>query len=173
MAGTTSTIPITIGTTVIQFPNTGSSPAWSPAVIQFAEAVSLALQASGSPFNVAPTVQTLSNNLNASINLTGSGSNLSFPSGSVASFTFTYSVYRVSSSTSKTQEGVVTGVFNTVTSTWSLRHVFGGDVQSDGTPFCTFEINGSDELLLSTAIIAGTYTTGRISYSAVTELVST
>ena len=79
----TSTIPITIGGTVIQFPNTGASPAWSPAIIQFAEAVAVQLQVISSPFDVAPTVQILTSNANTDITLNGNGSSLSFPHTSV------------------------------------------------------------------------------------------
>lgn len=174
MAGTTSTIPIDINGTIIQFPNTGSSPVWSEAVIAFAEAVELALQASGSPFDIAPAVQTLSSNTNVNINLIGSGSNLSFPSGSVASFVFTYSVYRVSSTLSQKQTGTVIGVFDTFNSIWGIQHEFAGDVQADGKSYVTFDMNGSDELLLSTAPISGTYDAinSKISYSAITELVN-
>lgn len=169
-----STIPIQIGTTVIQFPNTGQSAVWSEAVIQFAQLVAEALQSGGTPYDIPATVMTITANPSTDINITGTGSNLSFPSGVVSSFTFIYDVYLLSDSTSKTQAGVVVGQYNDDTSTWSLQHEFSGDVQTDGTPYATFTINSSDELLLSTASIAGVYdaTDSRISYSAFVELVS-
>lgn len=172
---TTSTIPITIGTTLIQFPNTGNSPIWSEAIIQFAQAVSIQLQSQGSPFDIAATVQTLSSNGNASINLNGNGSDLSFPASSVRSFTFSYAIYRFTTTESIVDVGTVTGVYNTTNLQWELQHEFSGDVQSDGTPWNTFDINSSDQLLLTTvALPTGTYNaTSTISYSASTELVTT
>lgn len=174
MAGTTSTIPITIGNTVIQFPNTGASPIWSEAVIAFVQAVEIQLQTLASPFDIPPTVQVLSNNANANINLTGTGSNLSFPSGSVRSFVFTYGIYRTSNSASVTQTGTVTGVYNTTTSSWSISQNYEGDVQANGQSYVTFDMNGNDELLLTTVAIGGTYDSAnsKISYSAKTEIVS-
>lgn len=173
MAGTTSTIPITIGTTLIEFPNSGASPLWSEAIIQFAQAVATQLQSQNSPFDIAATVQTLTSNSNIAINLTGNGSNLSFPSSSVRAFTFNYAIYRFTSTSSIVDTGVVTGVYNTTTLGWELQHEFSGDVQSDGTAWNTFDINSSDQLLLTTiALPSGTYNaTSTISYSASTELV--
>ena len=175
MAGVTSTIPIQIGTTIVQFPNSGASPLWSEAVIQFAQLVAIQLQTQASPFDIAPTVMTLTNNINTDIPLTGNGSNLSFPSGQVRSFSFNYGVYRVSSTNSYTEEGSVTGVFNSDTSSWSIQHDYMGDVQSSGASWLDFDMNGNDELVLTTALIPGVYDglNSKISYSARTELVST
>lgn len=176
MAGTTSTIPITVGGVVIQFPNTGSSPIWSEAVIQFAQAVAIQLQTIASPFDIAPTVQILTSNANVGINLNGNGANLSFPSGSVRSFTFTYAVYRKTSTpTVNIQKGTVNGIYNTIGAAWSIEHDFEGDAPN-GVPYCTFDINSSDELILTTtALSPGVYDSvnSTISYSATTELVHT
>lgn len=171
---TTSTIPITIGTTLIQFPATGSSPVWSEAIIQFAQAVAIQLQSQGSPFDIPATVQTLSNNANASINLNGNGSDLSFPSSSVRSFTFTYAIYRFTTAQSIVDTGIVSGVYNSTNLQWELQHEFSGDVNTDGTPWNTFDINSSDELLLTTvALPSGTYNaSSTISYYATTNLVT-
>lgn len=177
MAGTTSTVPITIGGTLIEFPNTGASPNWAPAIIQFAQAVGVQLATVVSPFDVAATVQTLTSNTNVGITLNGNGSDLTFPSGSVRSFTFTYAIYRVSTGAgamSITDTGTVTGVYNTTTVGWSINHTFSGDVQPSGLPWNTFSVDSSDRLTLTTvALPTGTYdfTHSTISYSATTELV--
>jgi hypothetical protein len=179
MAGTTSTIPITIGDTIIQFPASGSSPNWSPAIIQFAELVSIQLQSISSPFDVAPTVQVLTSNINAGIPLTGNGANLSFPHGSVRSFNFTYAVYQVSSGAGAASiaiTGTVIGVYNTTTTAWSIQNDYSGNVQANGEPWVSFDMNSMDELLLITVGIPGAvYDTvhSTISYSAKTELVHT
>lgn len=176
MAGTTSTIPITVGGVVIQFPNTGSSPIYSEAIIEFAQAVATQLQTIASPYDIAPTVQILTSNVNTNINLSGNGTNVSFPSDLVRSFTFSYAVYRVTSTpTTNIQEGTVSGIFNTSAGTWSIQHEFKGNAPL-GVPYCTFDMNASDELLLSTTSLSpGVYDTvnSTISYSAQTELVST
>ena len=192
MAGTTSTIPITIGDTIIQFPNSGASPSWSPAIIQFAELVSIQLQSISSPFDVAPTVQVLTSNINAGINLTGNGANLSFPHGSVRSFDFTYALYQDSTgagATSIAVTGTVIGVYNTTTTSWTIQHEYAGSVQGSttstqsitaghqgsGQAFLSFDMDGSDNLLLTTYGIFGSYdpTNSKISYSAKTELTHT
>lgn len=171
----TSTIPITIGGQVIQMPNTGASPIWSQAIIQLFQAISVQLEISSSPFDIAPTVQVLTNNVNTNLNLLANNSNLTFPNTSVRSFTFTYAVYRVTDTpTSNIQGGVVTGIYNTSTAAWSLQHSFEGDAPN-GVPYCTFDINPSDELLLNTTSLSpGIYDAinSAISFSAKTELVS-
>ena len=177
MAGTTSTIPITIGDTIIQFPNTGASPNWAPAIIQFAQLVGIQLQSISSPFDVAPTVQVLTSNINVGIPLTGNGANLAFPHGSVRSYNFTYAVYQDSTgagATSIATTGNVIGVYNSTITAWTIQHEYAGSVQSNGQPWVTFDMDTNDQLLLTTVGIPGaTYdsTSSTISYSAKTELV--
>lgn len=175
---TTSAIPIVIGGTLIEFPNTGASSQWSPAIIQFAEAVAAALASHGNVYDIAPTVQTLTNNLNTGIWLNGNGSNLAFPSTAVRSFTLNYAIFRNTQSVGAMNEsssGIVEGVYNTITSTWALEHSFQGDTQSDGSPWCTFSIDSSDRILFSSAVLpTGVYPgteLSTISYSATTQLV--
>jgi len=176
---TTSTIPVTIGTTVIQFPNTGASPVWSEAVIEFVQAVeNQFLVASGSPYDIAATFQTLTGVASPT---TVALTNASFASGDVASFSLSYSVYLVATApaASITQQGVLNGVFNTRTSTWSLQHEFSGDVQAGNVPYATFDIGVApavaDQILLTYNVIAGSTpdtTNSKISYSAITQKVN-
>ncbi len=174
MAGTTSTIPVTIGDTVIQFPNTGSSPIWSEAIIEFVQAVETQLQILSNPFDSPALVQPLTQNINTNLTLTASGSALGFPSASVRSFTFTYAIYRVSDSASDASTGVVTGIYNSDAAIWGLSHEYAGDVQTSGAPWVTFDMNGSDEITLTTVLIPGIYDSvnSTISCSAKTELVT-
>lgn len=174
MAGTTSTIPILINGTIIQFPNTGSSPVWSEAVIAFAQAVEVALQVSNSPYDIPASVQALTSDVNVNINLTGTGSNLSFASGVVASYVFTYSTYRVNAAGSQVQTGAVIGVYDNFNAVWKIQHEFEGDIQPNGQSYVTFDMNGNDELLLTTVAIGSSGydpVLSKISYSARTELV--
>lgn len=171
---TTSSIPVTIGTTVIQFPATGQSPIWSEAIIQFVQAVELQLQLTQNPFDISSTVQILTSNTNNNINLNGNGANLSFPTGSVRSFVFNYGIYRLTTTESVIDTGIVNGIYSIDTATWFIQHEFDGDVQTDGTPYHTFDINGSNELVLTTvALSSGVYNNinSTISYSVQTQLV--
>ena len=192
MAGVTSTISILIGHTIVQFPASGSSSNWSPAIIQFAELVSVQLKAISSPFDIPPTVQVLTAN-NATIELTGNGAAVNFPFGSVRSFTFTYALYQTTTDLINppniTVAGTVVGVYSPSTSSWTLQHEYIGSVQGSttstqsitaghkgsGQAFLSFDMDGSDKLLLTTYGIFGSYdpTNSKISYSAKTELTHT
>jgi len=160
---------ITIGSTVIDFPNTGSDSTWSPAVIQFAEEVADQLSGLAGAFDVNPKVQTLDNDAN--VNLAISSAN--FPGTSVRSFIFTYGLYRTNGVDNLAESGTVTGVFNTGDSSWELQHEFVGPRQASGIPYTAFEMSG-DELTISTVAIGGSYdsSNSRISYSAKTQLVT-
>jgi hypothetical protein len=169
MAGTTSTIPITVGGTIVQFPNNGASPQWSPAIIKFAQLVSTQLQTLSSPYDIAPSVDTLSTNP-VSNQLLGGG-NVSFPNGVVRSFVLTYAIYCSTSTTKVASSGTFSGVYNTGTGLWNTQHEMFGERQSTGIPYESFDINSSNQIQLSVASIPGVYSTGTISYSAKTELV--
>jgi len=162
-------VNITIGTELIKFPTTGDDSLWSPAVIDFAQAVALQLASISSAFDVSPRVQTLSSdgNVNLPIN------DVVFPSGSVRSFGFSYAIYRTNTVTNLAENGIVNGVFNSATSTWILQHEFSGDRQTSGIPYHTFSMSG-DQLTISTVAIGGAYDSvnSKLSYAAKTILVS-
>lgn len=163
-------IRLVVGSQVIEFPSSGQDANYAPAIIQFAQAVTDQLAAISSQFDISPRVQVLSSNANSGLAV----DSCVFPSGSVRSFTFTYAIYRKSSTTNLAEDGIVTGVFNTTTSTWSLEHEFNGAKQSAaGIPYHTFSMSG-DQLEISTAAIGGSYDSvnSKLSYSAKTQLVS-
>lgn len=156
-------VKITIGSTVINFPTSGTDANWAEAVVEFAEAVQDKLLEVGLPYDKAPQV----------ISLPESGATdlATFPSAEVREFTFTYATYRVATSPtiSKEETGVVTGVYNETTASWDLQHEFSGDKQSDGSSYLTFDMNGNI-LQVSPVAIGGTYdtTNSTISFSAKT-----
>jgi hypothetical protein len=159
---------IVIGGQVIDFPNSGSDPNWASGIIAFAQAVAEQLEAIASPFDVPPKVQILTSNSNTNLAL----EDAIFPTGSVRSFTLYYAIYRVSSTTSITEQGEVSGMYNSDTSTWILTDSYSGDRQATtGLPYHTFSMDG-DQLEISTVAIGGTYdsASSTISYSAKTQL---
>jgi len=164
-------VKLTIGSQVISFPTSGTDQNWAPAVVQFAQAVADQLAAIASQFDISPRVQILTSDTNSGIDISG----CSFPSGSVRSFIFSYAIYRTNGVALDTlaEDGTVSAVFNTITSTWTLQHEFEGKRQSDGSPYHTFSMSG-DQLLLSTVQIGGAYdgALSTISYNAKTNLVS-
>lgn len=164
-----ATVNITIGNQTIKFPLSGEDALWSPAIIDFAQAVSVQLSAIASPFDVSPRVQTLTSDTNSGLNI----EDAVFPSGSVRSFNFSYSIYRTNGVTVLSEDGIVNCVYDTANSTWYLQHEFNGDKQADGQPYHTFAMSG-DQLTLSTVALGGAYDSANstISYNAKTLLIT-
>lgn len=158
-------VQLIVGTQVINFPNAGADASWAPAVIQFAQAVTEQLATLSSQFDISPRVQTLTSDANTNLNISGA----IFPDGSVRSFRFTYSIYRTNGVTSLVEEGIVSGVFDTLNATWDLQRDFQGPRQSNGIPYHMFSISG-DQIQLSTVAMGGSYDsiTSEITYSAKT-----
>lgn len=160
---------INIGGTIINFPNSGTDANWAPAVIEFAQAVADVLASIASPFDISPRVQILTSDNNININI----NSVTFPSGSVRAFLFSYAIYRVNDTMALAETGSIYGVYDTLNSTWSLNHQFEGEKQSSGQPYHTFIMSG-DQMQLSTVAIGGSYDSNnsKISYSAKTNLIT-
>jgi hypothetical protein len=156
-------VKITIGSTVINFPTSGTDANWAEAVVEFAQAVQDKLLEVGLPYDIAPQVSPLAE--------TGVKQLGTFPSAEVRSFTFTYSTYRVATSptTTKEETGVVTAVYNETTASWDIQHEFSGDKQTSGLSYLSFDMNGNT-LEVTPTSIGGTYDTvnSTISFSAKT-----
>jgi hypothetical protein len=163
-------VRIVVGSQVIEFPSSGQDANWAPAVIQFAQAAADQLAAIASQFDISPRVQILTSNANTNLDVNG----VIFPSGSVRSFAFSYAIYRVSDTPfSLAEDGMVSGVYDTLNSTWNLQHEFEGSRQADGTPYHTFTMSG-DQLQITTVAISGAYdnVNSKLSYAAKTVLTS-
>jgi hypothetical protein len=152
---------ITIAGTVIDFPDTGSSPLWSPAIIQFAESVQDALAGVVGAFDV-PT-QTLNidaYNPGSAIDITA----LNFPTSDVRAAFIRYAVYRDTSSTSGVESGNLFIVYNpdgSPGSKWELsRETIGAGAS------ITFAISDTGQISFTTTTLAGTDHVGTITFSA-------
>lgn len=160
-------VNITIGTQVITFPESGAAPNWAPAITQFAQAVATQLSGIASAFDIPPSVQVLTSDVNTNLPV----NNCVFPNGSVRSFSFEYGLYRTNGVTSLAENGTVNVIYNTLTSNWSLEHEFQGTRQANGSPYHTFSMSG-DQLTITTIAIGGSYDSvnSTISYAAKTIL---
>ncbi len=160
---------ISIGSKVLNMPSSGSDANWAPAMTEFFIAVADQLAAISSQFDISPRVQILVSDANTNIDV----NSCIFPSGSVRSFSFNYAIYRTNGVISLAEDGIVAGVFNTLTSTWTLQHEFEGERQASGAPYHTFSMSG-DQLQFSSVAIGGAYdgTNSKLSYGAKTILVS-
>lgn len=150
---------ITIQGTVINFPDSGASPNWAPAVVEFAEAVSAALGSVTGSYDVPPQVLQLPNEINTNISIP----RLSFPSTEVRSVVVTYAIYRKSTDTIEVEAGELEFVFNSDSNQWLMnREGVGTDVVN-----ASFHVTGSGQVQLSTtAMVSGAYEEGALSYQA-------
>lgn len=163
-------IPIQIGNTIVQFPQTGNDPSWSQAVVRFAQLVAQQLQGIVGPFDVVPSVQILNNDANSNIDISGAN----FPNGSVRSFDLDYAVYRTNGVDVIVEEGRVRGIYDLDNSnTWVIQRDYSGSKQTNGTSYHSFSMSG-DQLQFSSVAIGGSYdgNESKIAYSARCELVT-
>lgn len=152
-------ISITISGTVIQFPSTGDSPTWSPAVIQFAEAVADTLQSIAGPFDVTPQSYSMVSNANTNVAVP----NLSFPTSNVRGAFIRYAVYRSSDSVFLAEAGDITVVYNpqgTTSNKWETIQRKVGDAQ------ISFVVTDVGQVTFSSTSISGIGPTGTITYTA-------
>lgn len=159
-------VKITIGSTVINFPTSGTDANWAEAVTEFAIATAGSLSGVGLPYDVAPQVLALSVD-NGSL-LLGSAN---FPNAFVRSFVFNYSTYRLNTTATvtTTQTGTLIGVYNEDAADWTLQHDFTGDKKSNGDSFVKFTMTG-DKVTAQLTWDAGGYDSNnsKISFSAKT-----
>jgi hypothetical protein len=132
------TIPITIQSTVINFPSSGSSPNWSEAVIQFAEAVAAALALVVGPFDVAPQTFVMTSNANTNVALP----NLTFPPSDVQGAVIQYSVLRQTNGASISISNISVGNPTTIT-TLSPHGLVTGDATTISGSNSTPSVNGT------------------------------
>lgn len=118
-------VQITIQGNVIDFPTSGSSPNWAPAVTEFAQSVETALLAAVGPYDIAPQTLDIPNSLPNFTDLVG----ISFPSTVVRSFTITYTIYRSATlpSVGLAESGTIVGVYDDLATNWILQREFIGD----------------------------------------------
>lgn len=147
-------VVITIKGTPIEFPSTGESPNWAPAVIEFAQAVENAILSAVGPYDIAPQVFNLVSDVNTNTDIT----DLNFPTSAVRAGFIKYSVIRVGGST-VIESGNIMVVYDG--SSWTLSRDYVGDAN------CTFNITSTGQVQITTPTLAG-YSSGKVSFSAQT-----
>ena len=159
-------IKITIGSTVINFPTSGTDANWAEAMDAFAIAVKDQLTAVGLPKDVSPQVTDINDSGFQTLTQTD------FDNSIVRGFTFNYATYRVSGTTTKSETGTVIGVYNPTTTNWILEHEFAGDTQPNGQSYIIFDMDPANpnSLRMNLTSIGGIYdaVNSKISFSAKT-----
>jgi hypothetical protein len=158
-------IPINISGTVVNFPSSGESPNYAPAIIQFAQLTAAALAFAIGPFDISPQTFVMGSNVNTNVNLP----NLSFPVSQVQGAVITYSVLRTTNSVVVSETGEIFVNYNSSFSVghkWEISWDFVGGAQ------ITFNITDTGQVQFSTTSIAGTGYQGTITYSAKSVLIT-
>lgn len=152
---------IIIRGTPIDFPDSGSSEDWSPAVIEFAQAVADALTSAVGTFDVPPQVQIIdASNPGTNVDI----ASLNFPTSNVRAAFIRYTVFRATDSTSVYEAGDLIIVYspdNPVSSKWEITR---GNITGDGQ--ITFTVTDTGQVQFSTTAISGLNHTGRLSFEA-------
>jgi len=156
-------VVIEIQGTPIEFPSTGESPNWAPAVIQFAQSVEQALLTSSISSDIPPQVQEIT----ADATITPRNIiNLQFSPLQVRVAYINYSLFFVRgtgvTSVTTSESGTITALYNG--SDWVLSREYVGQA-IDGS--LIFDITLSGQVTLQTPSLVG-YTQSKISFSAKT-----
>lgn len=162
-----STIPITISGTTINFPASGDSPNWAPAIIQFAQAVQDALNGVAGPFDVQPQIYVMTANVNTNVNLP----NLSFPTSTVRGAFIRYTVFRSTTGGGATTVSEAGNMYVTYNPTNSPGSLWEMSRDYDGDANVTFTITDVGQVQFSSTSIAGSGHTGQIAYTAAALLI--
>lgn len=154
---------INIQGTIIEFPESGTSPDWAEAVDQFAEAVETALAGVVGPYDVSPQVMTINgptyNPTASSIDIP----NLAFSTIAVRAAKIEIAVYRETTTSEVSENNTILIVYNdsnTPGTKWELSRETVGDASID------FTITDTGEVQFTTTSIGGINHIGVISYSA-------
>jgi hypothetical protein len=152
---------IIISGTPIEFPDSGESPDWSEAVIEFAEAVEDALSSAVGSYDVTPQVFTLDNTHDST---TVDLPNLTFSTSTVRAAEISIAINRsadaVDSVSEFTKLLVVYNVDGTPGSLWETSREYVGDAH------ITFAVSDVGQVSFTTSTLSGTNHSGLISYSA-------
>ncbi len=152
---------ITIQGTVIDFPDSGTSPNWAPAVIQFAQSVELALSSVVGSFDIPPQTQSIdSSNPASNVDITA----LTFPVSDVRGAFIRYDVIRETSSTTGVETGLIILSYNpdgAVSSKWEITREYAGSGAD-----ITFSVTDAGQVQYTTETLPGTGHTGTISFVA-------
>jgi len=161
---------IIIKGTAIDFPNSGSAPDWSPAVIEAIVALTDAVNSISSSYDVTPQAQNIdANNFSINIEL----DNLSFPSLNVRAAMIFYSAHRATTDSgpldgqSVNEEGTLEILYNDsnpIGQKWTMTRNGQGDAQIE------FSITDLGQITFSTTALTGINHTGIVTYRALAVL---
>lgn len=156
-------IPIQVGSTIIEFPGSGEPPNWSEPIIQFAEAVAEVVNEFAGPFDVPPQVINI-DSANPGVPNTNIDP-LSFPTTSVRAVFLRYSVFRSTNSGATTvhEAGNILACYdpnNPVGNKWEISHDAIGNAQF------LFNVTDTGQFQYTATAISGTGHVGRLSISA-------
>lgn len=153
-------ITLTISGTTIEFPSSGASADWSPAVIQFAQAVEGALASVVGAFDVPPQIQIIdSYNPGVSVDMPS----FSFPTSDVRAAQLIYSVYRTTTTETAYETGTLEIVYspnNPSTQQWETSRSYTGDGK------ISFYVTDAGQVQFTTETMGGSNHSGTISYTA-------
>lgn len=151
-----------ISGTIIEFPDTAASPDWSPAIIQFAQAVEAALSLAVGTYDVPSQAFTI-DAYNSASNVTIH--NLAFPTSIVRSVYIRYSIYRTTSSATAYEAGDMIAIYNANNdpgSKWILS--IGNKTGNDGQ--ITFHVSDTGQFTFDSTALSGTGHSGKIIFEA-------
>jgi len=163
---------ITIKGTIIDLPASGSSPNWSPAIIEAFQAIADAVNVFTGTFDVAPQTKNIDiYNSSSNIDI----DNLIFPPSDVRAVTIFYTVYRKTDETTlgsaDNEEVAETGTLEIVynnarpsNTKWEIGRMGEGDASID------FNVTDLGQVQFSTTALTGINHTGLISYRAISIL---
>jgi hypothetical protein len=152
---------ITIGSTIIDAPDSGASPNWAPAIIQFMEAVAQQLAITSGAFDVAPQSFSLdAYNTASNIDIPA----LSFSTSNVRAVFIRYAVYRQTTLANADEAGDIIAVYNPNNSVgfkWTVSQV-----RTSGGAQISFNMTDNGQIQFSTTALSGASHSGKITFEA-------
>lgn len=151
---------IQIGSTIIEFPDSGEQEDWAPSITAFALAVEAALNLVVGPFDVAPQLLTIdAYNPGTNIDMP----NFAFPVSDVRAVHIVYSVFRNTSLVTAAETGTLEIVYNPNAapgSKWEKSR------EGTGIAFIDFNVTDVGQVTFTTTAIAGASHVGSLTYIA-------
>lgn len=151
---------VTIGSTVIDFPDSAQDPNWAPPVIEFAQATADALSSVVTPGDVVQDTFNIDSINPGTLSVTGLSLNTAIVRGSLIK----YAVIRTRDGVSQAEYGHIYAVYNATLSPgslWTLSRDYTGEAG------VSFTIADTGQVSITTTTIAGAGAhTGTLTYVA-------
>lgn len=150
--------------TTVAFPDSGTSPNWSQAVIQAMQLISEALAISAGPFDIPPQNYIMTANVNSNVDIP----NLSFPVNDVGGSIVFYTVARHTNSVDVSQTGFLLLNYDPSRAPGLKWQVM--DQYTNSGAQIVFNVTDVGQVQFSTTSIAGTGHIGHINFRALAVL---